>query len=267
MGLLKGLFGKRSKEPPQQSIALVMPLLPAGDVDWHAVFAHAANSSPDFPQAAPQVEGTVASVEIPGGTVAVSLMPTQVPSSDLAGPIAMAAHHWPGAESDIAQHRQHVVVVAGSQTADAIAVHLLASRAAAATLAVANGIGMYIGHAMLVRDAAGYIQDISSASRANVPVPSWIGFNPVNDEGALSAYTTGLTVFGFRELEVRRPGIPFDEAFNTLMNIASYQLETGRQLADGDTIGTSETERNKVTYAQSAFIPDMQVAIIELQGA
>ena len=242
-----------------------MPLLPAGDVDWHAVIAHAANSSPDFPQATPQVEGPVASVEIPGGTVAVSLMPTQVPSNDLAGPIAMAAHHWPCAESDIAQHRQHVAVFAGSQTADAIAVHLLASRVAAATLAVANGIGIYVGHAMLVRDAAGYINDISSASREDPPVTTWIGFNPVNDEGAFSAYTTGLTAFGFRELEVRRPAISPDEAFNRLMNIASYQLSTGRVINDDETIGYSEAERHKVRYAPSAFIPRMEVAVIDLQ--
>jgi len=37
-------------------------------------------------------------------------------------------------------------------------------------------------------------------------------------------------------------------------------------VADGDTIGTSKTERNKVRHAKSDFIPGMQVAVIELQG-
>ena len=267
MSLLKGLFGRRSKESKQQgTAALVMPLLPAGDVDWRAVFAHAARISPDFSQAtAPHVEGPVATADIAGCAVAASLMPIPVPSNDLAGPIA-AAYHWPDAATAIAAHEQHAIIFAKSDTADAVDLHLLASRLAAATLEVAGGIGMYVGHAMLVRDAIGYISDISSASRQDVPVRAWIGFNAVNDDDALSVYTTGLTAFGFRELEIRRTSVDPGNAINRLMNVASYQLETGRVIKDGETIGYSETERHNVRYARSAFIPKMEVAVIELQG-
>jgi hypothetical protein len=266
VGLLKGLFGKRSKESKQQGTsALVMPLLPAGDVDWHAVFGQASRRSPDFPRVAPHVEGMVATADIAGCAVAASLMPIPVPSNDLAGPVAVA-YHWPDAATVIAGHEQHAIIFARSDTVDAVDVHLLVSRLAAASLEVANGIGMYVGHAMLVRDAAGYISDISSASREEVPVTAWVGFNAVNDEGALAAYTTGLTAFGFRELEIRRTSLEPDTVMNTLMNVASYQLSTGRVLKHGETIGYSETQRNTVRYAPSAFIPEMEVAVIELQA-
>ena len=131
-------------------------------------------------------------------------------------------------------------------------------------LAVGDGVGVYVGDAMLVRSAEDYREDAESASREALPLLSWVGFNPVREDATLSVYTTGLTSFGLLELEVRRSARPAAELFGTLADVANYQLTSGQVLRDGDTFGASPFDRTKVRYGASAFIPDVTVAALEL---
>jgi hypothetical protein len=190
-------------------------------------------------------------------------VPMPVPAGDLEGPVAVA-WHWPDAAQLVPAHRAHVIVTAGSTTLDALDVRILLTKLAASVLAVSEGIGVYVGDAMLVRSAGDYQSDAGEASRDNLPLLSWIGFNPVHEDGRLSAYTTGLTAFGLLELEVRGSAMTPPELFGTLADLANYQLSTGKVLRDGDTFGASESDRTHVRYGPSAFIPDTTVAALEL---
>jgi hypothetical protein len=201
---------------------------------------------------------------IAGGALGLLHVPAPIPAGDLAGPTAVA-WHWPEAASAIATHRSHAIVHVGSTDLDVLDVRLMVTKLAAAVLAVAGGIGVYIGDAMLVRSAVDYRRDAAEASRKNLPILSWVGFNVVQEEGALSAYTTGLTGFGLPELEVRRSPRPGGEVLGTLADIANHQLASGRVLRDGDTFGETEFDRTVVKYRSSAFIPDLTVAAFELR--
>src|SRR6185503_10294104 len=102
------------------------------------------------------------------------------------------------------------------------------------------------------------------ATRDAVPTMLWVGFNPVSDDGAVSAYTTGLTSFGLRELEVLRSTRSAPEVLGRMADAATYELQTGRILGDGETFGWSETERVLIRHTRSAFLPDTQVAVLGL---
>ena len=264
MSLLRRLFRREMpRGVPNQ--ALVMVLL--GDDDSFGATAaldYLAAHWTDLPSVAGRDGQDAATVaNIPGGMIGLVHVPMPVPAGDLDGPVAVA-WHWPAAAQVVPTHRAHVIVHAGSTTLDALDVRLLLTKLAASVLSVSDGVGVHVGDAMLVRSAADYMSDAAQASRDNLPILSWVGFNPVREDDRLSAYTTGLTAFGLHELEVRGSALTPPELFGTLADIANYELSTGRVLNDGDTFGASESDRRRVRYRPSAFIPDTTVAALEL---
>ena len=264
MSVLRRLF-RREKPRTAATQALVMVLLRDGEsFSGLAALDYLAAHWTDLPSVAgrdPQDAVTVAS--IPGGMIGLLHVPMPVPAGDLTGPVAVA-WHWPEAAQVVPAHRAHVIVTVGSTTLEPLDVRLLATKLAASVLSVSDGVGVYVGDAMLVRSAADYQSDAAEASRDNLPLLSWVGFNPVQENGRLSAYTTGLSAFGLLELEVRGSAMTAPELFGTLADLANYQLSTGKVLRDGDTFGASESDRTRVRYGPSAFIPDATVAALEL---
>jgi hypothetical protein len=264
MGFLRRLL-RRDEPRATASQAIVMVMLDdTAPISAGAVLDYLTAHWSDLPSVA-GIETTDAATtaSVPGGVLGLVHIPAPIPAGDLAGPVALA-WHWPAAAAVVPAHRSHVIVHVGSTTLGAIGVRLLLTRLAASVLAVSEGTGVYVGDAMLVRSGADYLQDAERASREDLPILSWVGFNPVQEEGALSAYTTGLTAFGLQELEVRQTARPAAELFGTLADIAHYQLSSGRVLGDGDTFGASESDRTRVRYGPSAFITGVTVTTLEL---
>ena len=264
MSLFGRLF-RREKPRPAAHQALAMVMLADTDrFSGSAALAHLASHWTDLPSIADaETAGEATTASIPGGAIALMHLPMPIPAVDLEGPVAVA-WHWPGAEAAVAAHRSHVIVHTASTTLPAIDLRLLLTKLVASVLAVGDGVGVYVGDAMLVRSAEDYREDAESASREALPLLSWVGFNPVREDATLSVYTTGLTSFGLLELEVRRSARPAAELFGTLADVANYQLTSGQVLRDGDTFGASPFDRTKVRYGASAFIPDVTVAALEL---
>jgi hypothetical protein len=246
-----------------QAIVMVM-LGDTAPLSATAVLAYLTAHWSDLPSVAGyETEDAVTSASVPGGSLGFVHIPMPIPAGDLSGPVALA-WHWPAAAAVVPAHRSHVIVHVRSTTLDTIDVRLLLTKLAASILAVSEGSGVYVGDAMLVRSAADYLEDAVRSSREELPILSWVGFNPVQEEGALSAYTTGLTAFGLQELEVRQSARPAAELFGTLADIAHYQLSSGRVLRDGDTFGASEFDRTQVRYGPSAFISGAMVTTLQL---
>lgn len=263
MGILDR-FRRKQKESVAAN-ALAMVLLPAERMlDAAAVFDYLRAQWTDLPSVTDvQTKEGATSASIPGGSVGLVQIAMPVTSAELAGPSAVA-WHWRTAAEDIARHRSHVIVFAGSTTLSAVDLHLLHSKLVAAVAATTEAIGVYMGDAMLVRGAADYVNEARAASREALPMMLWVGFNPMVENGMVSAYTTGLTGFGLPELEVRRSARPAAEVLGTMADAASYQLQTGRQLRHGDTFGFSESERIPIRHMRSDFLPNAKVAVLGL---
>jgi hypothetical protein len=256
---------RRAPRPPKAQHALAAVLLPDEErPDGRSVFQYLRTQWADVPSIA-NVEsaGAATTARIPGG--ATALMHVTAPlARDLVKTPALLAWHWPTAAAEIERHRSHVVVHTTSETLDALDIHLLNSKLVASLAALTNAVGVFIGEAMLVRSARAYIYEAREGSRSAAPVMLWIGFNPVRDADALSAYTTGLTVFGLPELEVRHTARAEGLVIGMMADAASYQLQTGRILRDGETFGYSSSERISVRHTPSEFLPDTTVALLGL---
>lgn len=91
-----------------------------------------------------------------------------------------------------------------------------------------------------------------------------MGINPVRDEdGRVSAYTTGMSSFGIMEMEVRSSARSFQDVMGRLTDAALYQVGTDKRLGDRETFGFSETDRHLVRHLPSLFLPDTTVAVLD----
>ena len=261
MGLLDRLFGSRAPAPAQ---GLAMVLIqnnvmcdPAAAVRWLKEHYPGLPPITDL-----STENLATTGKIPGGTVGLINVPSPVPAADLEGAIALA-WHWPEAAEVVPRHRSHVICFASSSTMSLLDLRLLHTALVAAVTATTNASGVYLGDALMVREASAYLDEARAASHDDLPLLIWVGFNPVKTAGGHSAYTTGLTAFNLLELEIRDTELAWPALLSFMADVARYEIAGAVQVKDGETVGGSETERIRVRHKPSAFIPDMTVAVIE----
>ena len=261
MGIVRNLF--RRQQPERRSSALAMPLFPhTSPPDIAAALRWVQERFADIPPVGPLVgsENTY-TVAIPGGQIGLTHIHAPVPRGDLEGPIALA-WHWPAASSTIADHVAHEICFASSSELDLIALRLLHSLVIAGIVATNNSSAVYVGSALLVKEASSYVAEMEEANAENLPLLCWLGFNAVAHGFTLSAYTTGLSDFDLLELEIHNSRLEWSELCDFLANVAHYELASGAQIGDGETVGGSESERIVVRHLKSRFMADRKVACI-----
>jgi len=232
--------------------------------DPERVFAWLRDAWPDTPSILnPETQGAATSAIIQGGAIGLLHVPMPLPATDLEGPIA-TAWHWTGAAAAIATHQSHIICYASSTGLSPIELRLLHTRFVAAVAATAPASAVYVGSAMLVREAAAWVLEAQEATRNALPILLWVGFNPVTHSGRMSAYTTGMRDFDLLEFEVQGSQRAPLDLLNRLADIAYYAVTTGTQIGDGHTVGGADNERIMVHHGQSAFLPELTVAKLDL---
>jgi hypothetical protein len=78
-----------------------------------------------------------------------------------------------------------------------------------------------------------------------------VDFRPLVDGGRPSLFTTGLAAFGLMEIEVAGSSLAPDDLGQMASNIATYLIENGPVIRDGDTVGGDERQRILARHAPS----------------
>jgi hypothetical protein len=242
--------------------ALAMPFFPEGrtpDLRGALAWASRFPGMPDLGDI--ETDGAVATVQIPGGFIGLAIVGRPIPAEEMAL-ITQLAWHWPTARDVVAAHRSHVVCHASSRVLDAVQLHLVHSRIVAGFVAT-GASGVCIGGSRLLREASAYLADIEAATPKSLPMLSWIGFHAVQDGDMRSAYTAGLAEFGLLELEVRDTRLDWQAVIGLMGDIAHYEMVSGIQIRDGETVGVTEADRKRVRHLDSTYFPGTKSAVIE----
>lgn len=201
-----------------------------------------------------------------GGLGFVGYMPAPVPWSELEGP-ATCAWHWPDAVSVLRAHKTHLVVgvSAEEESPKARAIRLTLLTAAVCT-AMPAATAVYWASGTTISPADRFLELAKEMSPGALPLLSWVEFRtfPGNVSGTFNVFTTGLEALGLMEIEVRDAARPPAQLLERVMDVAAYLLESGPVLKDGDTIGTSATERLRIHHAPSKWDREGAVLWIEL---
>lgn len=209
---------------------------------------------PALPQTtdADQKEMTL-SFKVGEADVILGLMPAPFPWSDLEGPCATSIL-WPNAAEVLKSHKNHAIVTVNAE-ADPVALSTLLTQATASVMATSpSALGVYWGNATLIVPKDIFIDFAVEILPQGPPLHVWVDFRVGKDSERTSAgFTTGMAALGHMEFEAHNAPEPPGDMRERLFGLASYVVENGPVIKDGDTIGQDANERIRVVYEDSQF--------------
>ncbi len=208
--------------------------------------------------------GDVISAAIPIGTLFVAHMPAPIPKdeADSAARFSIGVFRrnamW-------APHVSHLVVsVVGNDPKEKPSLEALTTftQAVAAVAEATGAVGVYWGNGGVAHEAS-FFREI--AAESDHPLMLWTGVSLARTPTEVSLLTTGMRQFGLPEMMMNAPPTGGNAALAYLFDLASYVIERGTAIPEGDTVGRSERERIPVRYEPSPVDPSTKVAVIRLR--
>lgn len=197
-------------------------------------------------------------------TVAYTLVDQPIPATQLAGPAAQA-WYWPEAASELSKHKAHLIVALVDDGRDRILKSMKLTRFVAALLPASKALGLQWGASRGVHQPAAFCQVAAQMARDDMPLHLWIDFRVENSGSELRLYTTGLTAFGKREIEIPSfAGAPQD-LLNHAYNLAHYLLEKNAAIKEGEVVGLPGEVQVTAHEATTFLEGDEQVLAFEFE--
>lgn len=191
--------------------------------------------------------------------VALSLMPFPIPDHE-AEKNAENNWMWPEAVEVAKKHAAHVMVAVCGGDDDPIERGKLFVKLMDACSRQRDVTGIYTSGVVFEPDF--YRKAAEAMNDDALPVLAWIWFGLYAEDGGLRAYTYGMESFGRREIAVLdADGVDARELWGFIFSMASYVLECGQTLEDGQTIGFSEDDKHAITLSEGAALPGMTLKI------
>jgi hypothetical protein len=209
---------------------------------------------PDLPDAenTDEKEDTVA-FRIGRADVIYAHMPVPIPWADLKGPCATSIL-WPDAARALEKHKSHLIVTVSDERMPMARAKLLTQVVAAIAGVCPAAIGVYWGSSTLVIPCKLFRTFAIKILPQGPPIQMWIDFRVGrNAQGKSSGFTHGLAALGLMELETENASELPAKLRERLTGLATYLLENGLVIRDGDTVGADANERIRVVYSRSAF--------------
>ncbi|WP_430333649.1 DUF4261 domain-containing protein [Rhodococcus sp. ACT016] len=193
--------------------------------------------------------------------IALLTVPARV--GDDVADIAQHSRLWPNTVPAPVDYTAHTIVTVlrpGATHTDAIADTVLLSRVIASIIALTDAVrAVYFGSADHVILPA-LFRDLMKDTLPEPPLLAWVAINVgERPDGVMTGHTRGLDMLDLPDVEIPETPESAADTFDRLTGIASYLVEQGPVIGDGDTIGSTEVAEIVVDHAPSAFDPDRTV--------
>jgi hypothetical protein len=183
--------------------------------------------------------------------VAVMSMPAPIPEDP--GLWQRAATTWPESKAVAARHRGHVIVSTLGQSQQPLIAARATTAVIGALIATMPECSGVVWTGKVARPARLWLE-MSSDSFApypDYPFSLWVDVLPYRSGAKIGAISVGLSAFVGREIEFVTSKLKLSALVDKVAGLSVYLIEHGNVVKDGDTIGTSATERIKVRYKSS----------------
>lgn len=266
-----GLFSKKSKAPPPKAPAenvtfVAMVLLKAMDLDLDKL---AAGLGERFPTSGPATnlvnKEALWTFDFAGETLAVIPLPMRIPKPDMDAAVA-ASLQWEDSAQAVAQHNAHAIVTAAGPAAKAKQIALTLSRVVAAMADAGSVVAIYWGSAMLLHEPQAFAERVMTSTREELPLELWMSILLAESKAGKPVFTShGLMQFDLHEVEAPMPKGREEEAVNRVGSLATYLLDRGPVISDGDTFGYDAKDKTKVRIRPSSYDTDRTVYWIDVK--
>lgn len=196
-------------------------------------------------------------------TAALALLPTPIPWSALEGPAA-TAWWWPEASEQMKDHTSHLLVALGGDTGPLILRYLLLTHLTAAVATHTDCAGIYWLAGALVHEPRVFVEQVQNLAPDLLPLHLWIDFRiEPTDDGRHRLFTTGMRAFHQEEIEIPPSTRTPAEILDFAEAIAQYVIGTNPAIGEENTVGRSDEEKIRLTYAPSMLDPTVTVLKLE----
>jgi Domain of unknown function (DUF4261) len=247
-------------------VLLSEPVMPDGEAIVRA-FESFASEGERLRVGGGTTDGRLAVVELqlsPHGTAFVALMPMPIPNGE-ADEVARFSVSSLGTGWTLPAHHAHLVVsfLDADGTGALESLSRLTSVLAAVTQA-SRAVGVYWGDAEATHDPKFFVE--TAREPGVVPrITLWTGVSLAGEaDGRVSLLSRGMKQLALPDLLLTAPRAKANAALAMFFDLLSYVAERGKALDEGDTVGTSPTERLPVRYEPSPIDPTKQVWRIDL---
>ena len=192
--------------------------------------------------------------------VTIAHMPMPIPGDEVKS-AADYNYFWLNGINEASKHEGHVIASIMDAGKDPLKENILFNKVVASILSTCNSLGVYIGGRTLLLKKDFYLVNCEVMSDQNLPLYSWIYFGLRQENGKQSVYTYGLADFDKPEMEIINSKHSLKELNEIMFNMAHYVLTADVILKDGETIGTTATQKLGISYSKGRFLDDKTIKI------
>lgn len=170
-----------------------------------------------------------------------------------------ATFTWPKAREAASRHRAHLIVsTMGEVSFNTVRTVTALAGAALDCTPAATAV---VWGSILARSAAYWKEQSRAAFAAYPDYPNllWVDILPVRIGDGTGAITVGLERFIEREIEFHAGRLSQSEVISKIDGLATYLIENGLVIKDGDTVGQSRDERILVRHRYSELYRGLPV--------
>lgn len=205
--------------------------------------------------------------ELEKGQLILGAMPAPVPWTDLEGPCATSIL-WKSAAEEVKAHRAHIIVTVLSDLDPVEKSYLLTQCTAAVLAACDAATGVYWGNATLVVPKNIFVEFAEKVLPHGPPLDIWVDFRVGWKTNTTSAgFTQGMEALGHMEMEILESPEKPAQLRQRLQDLASYLLQNGAVIRDGDTVGQDANEKIRAVYSKSTFGSARQVMSLRYESS
>lgn len=192
-----------------------------------------------------------------GMVVACSLMPNPVPDKE-AENAAKNNILWREGAEVVAKHGAHVMLAVMNKF-DAVDQALLFAKVACSLLKLDNAIAIYKNPTCYEKNF--YVDFAMTIAKGELPMPILIYTGMYLAKTGICAFTSGMSFFGFKEIEIIDSQKQPNDVISFLLSISEYVLSEGVELKDGETIGFTEEQKLPITVSDGVSVQGTTVKI------
>ncbi|MCC6459128.1 MAG: DUF4261 domain-containing protein [Saprospiraceae bacterium] len=163
---------------------------------------------------------------------------------------------WRSAAEEAPRHQSQLVVSVIGQASRPLDAYKLYTRVTAAALDNTRSCGVYLASQYLLQSKTFFLQAARNLNEKVLPIYCWIYFGMLQDGGASSAYTFGLSELGMPDLEIVKSAHSLQEAHAILYDAVNHALQNGIRLQDGSQIETQEGQKINLKLSKGVYLND-----------
>jgi hypothetical protein len=252
--ILMGLFSflSKSKSNPPKSILGMILLEEANSMQIDKVVAELKNKW-NLSVNDEEADKETSILVIDNYQIAIANIPMPIPGDEIET-TAEYNYFWKDGTEEATKHKGHIILSIMDAGKNPVMENILFNKVAASILNNSKSLGIYIGERTLLLKKEFYLENTEMMSEQYLPLYNWIYFGLRQEDGKQSMYTFGLADFNKPEMEIIDSDYSFNELSEMMFDMVHYVIAYDVTLKDGETIGTSATQKLEISYSKGKFL-------------